>query len=81
MPVEDFRLLTLLIWLQEEDKASKKKHKHKKKEKDEAGTGDEKEKEKRKKKSRKSGDLDDLESFLAGGAEAAKRDEGDYEEL
>ncbi|XP_031426312.1 rab-like protein 6 isoform X2 [Clupea harengus] len=66
---------------EEEDKASKKKHKHKKKEKDEAGTGDEKEKEKRKKKSRKSGDLDDLESFLAGGAEAAKRDEGDYEEL
>ncbi|KAL2092432.1 hypothetical protein ACEWY4_012230 [Coilia grayii] len=68
---------------EEEDKSSKKKHKHKKKEKEETATGEEREKEKKKKKSRttKSGDLDDLEAFLAGGGESGKRDEGDYEAL
>ncbi|XP_063051260.1 rab-like protein 6 isoform X2 [Engraulis encrasicolus] len=75
---------------EEEDKASKKKHKHKKEKKDETGgaTGDdkekEKEKEKRKKKSRSTksgGDLDDLEAFLAGGEDAGRREEGDYEAL
>ncbi|XP_041958068.1 rab-like protein 6 isoform X1 [Alosa sapidissima] len=66
---------------EEEDKSSKKKQKHKKKEKDEAGTGDEKDKKKKKSRPKKSGNLDDLESFLAGGEESTKRDEGDYEEL
>ncbi|XP_062399163.1 rab-like protein 6 isoform X2 [Sardina pilchardus] len=66
---------------EEEEKSSKKKQKHKKKEKDEAGTGDEKDKKKKKSRPKKTGDLDDLESFLAGGEESAKRDEGDYEEL
>ncbi|XP_066510240.1 rab-like protein 6 isoform X2 [Hoplias malabaricus] len=69
---------------EEEEKASKKKHKHKKKEREEAaGAAEEKEKKKSHKKSRskKPGDLDDLEAFLAGGEGSAKREEGDYEEL
>ncbi|MFT7797270.1 rab-like protein 6 isoform X2 [Arapaima gigas] len=69
---------------EEEDKSSKKQHKHKKKEKEEAATGDDKEeKKKRKKKSRskKSGDMDDLEAFLAGEEGPDKQGGGDYEEL
>ncbi|XP_016420933.1 rab-like protein 6 isoform X6 [Sinocyclocheilus rhinocerous] len=64
---------------EDDDKSSKKKHKHKKKERDEAGvTADEKEKRKRKSRSKKT---DDLEAFLAGEEDSAKREEGDYEEL
>uniref|UniRef100_A0A8C2KAY3 RAB, member RAS oncogene family-like 6b n=1 Tax=Cyprinus carpio TaxID=7962 RepID=A0A8C2KAY3_CYPCA len=64
---------------EEQDGNSKKKHKHKKKERDEAGvTADEKDKRKRKSRSKKT---DDLEAFLAGGEDSAKREEGDYEEL
>ncbi|XP_049326315.1 rab-like protein 6 isoform X2 [Astyanax mexicanus] len=63
---------------EDEEKSSKKKHKHKKKE-EEAGTGEEKKK--KKSRSKKSGELDDLEAFLAGGAGSARREEGDYEEL
>ncbi|KAG7480494.1 hypothetical protein MATL_G00056710 [Megalops atlanticus] len=68
---------------EEEDKSSKKRHKHKKEKKEEAGPGEEKEKERRKKKMRtkKAGDLDDLEAFLAGGEGPVKREGGDYEEL
>ncbi|XP_028851491.1 rab-like protein 6 isoform X2 [Denticeps clupeoides] len=65
---------------EDEDKSSKKRHKHKKKEKEDTGTGDE-EKKKKKSRSKKGGDLDDLESFLAGGEGPMKRDDGDYEEL
>lgn len=65
---------------EDEEKSSKKKHKHKKKEED-AGAGEEKEKRKKKSRSKKSGELDDLEAFLAGGAGSARREEGDYEEL
>ncbi|KAL7836894.1 hypothetical protein AOLI_G00281780 [Acnodon oligacanthus] len=67
---------------EDEDKSSKKKHKQKKKEREEAaGAGEEKEKKKKKSRSKKSGELDDLEAFLAGGGGSAKREEGDYEEL
>lgn len=67
--------------LQEEEKSSKKK-KHKKKEREEPeAAADEKEKKKKKSRSKKAGDLDDLEAFLAGGEAAEKREEGDYEEL
>ncbi|KAJ8285703.1 hypothetical protein GJAV_G00029980 [Gymnothorax javanicus] len=64
---------------EEEDKSGKKRSKHKKKDKEEAGTGDEKKK--KKSKTRKPGDLDDLEAFLAGGEGPVKREGGDYEEL
>lgn len=64
---------------EDDDKSSKKKHKHKKKERDDAGVNaDEKETRKRKSRSKKT---DDLEAFLAGGEDSAKREEGDYEEL
>ncbi|XP_076845976.1 LOW QUALITY PROTEIN: rab-like protein 6 [Brachyhypopomus gauderio] len=69
---------------EDEEKTGKKKHKHKKKEREEvSGAGEEKEKEKRKRKTRskKPGELDDLEAFLAGGAAPVPREEGDYEEL
>ncbi|XP_018613993.2 rab-like protein 6 isoform X3 [Scleropages formosus] len=69
---------------EEEDKSSKKRHKHKKKEKEETATGDDKEEKKKTKKksrSKKSGDLDDLEAFLAGEEGPEKRGGGDYEEL
>ncbi|XP_059404336.1 rab-like protein 6 [Carassius carassius] len=64
---------------EDDDKSSKKKHKHKKKERDDAGvTADEKEKRIRKSRIKKT---DDLEAFLAGVEDSAKREEGDYEEL
>ncbi|XP_072521176.1 rab-like protein 6 isoform X2 [Salminus brasiliensis] len=67
---------------EDEEKSSKKKHKHKKKEKEEAaGATEEKDKKKKKSRSKKAGELDDLEAFLAGGEGSAKREEGDYEEL
>ncbi|KAK3514368.1 hypothetical protein QTP70_015893 [Hemibagrus guttatus] len=66
---------------EDEEKSSKKK-KHKKKEREEPeGAGDDKEKKKKKSRSKKAGDLDDLEAFLAGGEASEKREEGDYEEL
>ncbi|XP_023696387.1 rab-like protein 6 isoform X2 [Paramormyrops kingsleyae] len=65
---------------EEEDKSGKKRHKNKKKEKEESGARDEKER-KKKTRSRKGGDLDDLEAFLAGEAMPDKREGGDYEEL
>ncbi|KAM9464781.1 rab-like protein 6 isoform 1-T2 [Salvelinus alpinus] len=67
---------------EEEEKSSKKKHrKDKKKEKDETGTGDDKEKKKKKSRTKKTGDVDDLEDFLAGGEGSENREGGDYEEL
>ncbi|XP_014017190.2 rab-like protein 6 isoform X2 [Salmo salar] len=67
---------------EEEEKSSKKKHKKdKKKEKDETGTGDDKEKKKKKSRTKKTGDVDDLEDFLAGGEGSENREGGDYEEL
>lgn len=66
---------------EDDDKSSKKRHKQKKKEKEESGTGDEKEKKKKKSKAKKSGNVDDLESFLGGGDELVKGEGGDYEEL
>ncbi|XP_051981345.1 rab-like protein 6 [Xyrauchen texanus] len=67
---------------EEDDKSSKKRHKHKKKEKDECGTGDEKEKKKKKSsRTKKTGTLDDLEAFLAGGEGPGNSEGGDYEEL
>ncbi|XP_048857083.1 rab-like protein 6 isoform X2 [Brienomyrus brachyistius] len=65
---------------EEEDKGSKKRHKNKKKEKEDSGARDEKER-KRKTRSRRAGDLDDLEAFLAGEAVPDKREGGGYEEL
>lgn len=64
----------------EDDEKSKKKHKHKKKDKDEVGAGDDKDKKKKKPRTKKS-EVDELEDFLGGGTGAAKRDDGDYEEL
>ncbi|KAK6313391.1 hypothetical protein J4Q44_G00167380 [Coregonus suidteri] len=67
---------------EEDEKSSKKKHKKdKKKEKDETGTGDDKERKKKKSRTKKTGDMDDLEDFLAGGEGSANREGGDYEEL
>ncbi|XP_041691777.1 rab-like protein 6 isoform X2 [Coregonus clupeaformis] len=67
---------------EEEKSSSKKKHKKdKKKEKDETGTGDDQEKKKKKSRTKKTGDVDDLEDFLAGGEGSANREGRDYEEL
>ncbi|XP_026866412.2 rab-like protein 6 isoform X1 [Electrophorus electricus] len=67
---------------EDEEKSSKKKHKHKKKEREEVtGAAEEKEKKKKKSRSKKAGELDDLEAFLAGGEGSVPREEGDYEEL
>ncbi|XP_073689165.1 rab-like protein 6, partial [Garra rufa] len=67
---------------EEDDKNSKKRHKHKKKEKDEVGTVDEKEKKKKKSsRTKKAGNVDDLEAFLAGGEGPGNSEGGDYEEL
>lgn len=65
---------------QEEDRSSKKK-KQKKKEKDEPEGAAEEKKKKKTARGKKSGDLDDLEVFLAGGAAAERHEEADYEEL
>ncbi|XP_051552328.1 rab-like protein 6 [Myxocyprinus asiaticus] len=67
---------------EEDEKSSKKRHKHKKKEKDECGIGDEKEKKKKKSsRTKKTGTVDDLEAFLAGGEGQGNSESGDYEEL
>ncbi|XP_051523489.1 rab-like protein 6 isoform X2 [Myxocyprinus asiaticus] len=67
---------------EEDEKSSKKRHKHKKKEKDESGTGDEKEKKKKKSsRTKKTGNVDDLEAFLAGEEGPGNSEGGDYEEL
>lgn len=44
------------------------------------GAGDDKDKKKKKPRTKKS-EVDELEDFLGGGTGAAKRDDGDYEEL
>ncbi|XP_067114173.1 rab-like protein 6 isoform X1 [Osmerus mordax] len=66
---------------EDDDKSSKKRHKQKKKEKEDSENGDEKEKKKKKSKTKKSGNADDLESFLGGGDGLVKGEGGDYEEL
>ncbi|XP_018588472.1 rab-like protein 6 isoform X4 [Scleropages formosus] len=66
---------------EEEEKSSKRRHKHKKKTKEEVGTGEEKEKKKKKSRSKKGTDVDDLETFLAGGEGQTKATPGEYEEL
>ncbi|XP_069039528.1 rab-like protein 6 isoform X2 [Lepisosteus oculatus] len=64
---------------EEDEKGGKKRHKHRKKEKEEGAAGEEKKK--KKSRTKKPGDLDDLEAFLAGGEGPAKSGGGDYEEL